>query len=356
MERVLFVTQLIDPDDPVLGFVVPQLGALAARVDRLTVIANEVRSVPATFAADVISLGKERGRGRLARGARYEAALVRSIRRIRPTAVLAHMCPSYLSLAAPIARATRTPTLLWFIHSANTRSLYVAERLADAVITAFPNSYPRQGPKIHAIGHAIDTDAFRWAPVERAGARALRLVAVGRMSAYKGYEAMIRAVAVARSRGSNVELRIVGPSVKPSEHTHRAELQALIEEHGDCGVRLQDGVPRDAVPALLRDADVLVNATEDRSADKVVFEAMASGRPVLVSSPAFGGLIAPSPIPLAFLRDDPASLTSCIEALARASDADLTAIGRRLRGRIEAEHSLEHWADRVVQLIGQLHR
>ena len=352
----MFVTQMIDPDDPVLGFVVPQLCVLAARVDRLTVIANDVRSVPAAFPADVISLGKERGRGRLARGAFYEVALGRSISRMRPAAVLAHMCPSYLSLAAPIARATRTPTLLWFVHSADTRSLRLAERLADAVITAFPNSYPRQGGKIHPIGHAIDTDAFRWAPVERTGAGTLRLLAVGRTSACKGYETMIRAVAAAHCRGSDVELRIVGPSVTPAEHAHRVELQALIDEQGGGRIRLEGGVPRGAMPGLLRDADVLVNATEDRSADKVVFEAMASGRPVLVSSPAFGELIAPSSIPLAFHRDDPASLTSRIEALADASDADLTAIGVMLRQRIEVEHSLEHWADRVAQLIGVLGR
>ena len=52
-----------------------------------------------------------------------------------------------------------------------------------------------------------------------------------------------------------------------------------IDAQGDGGIRLDDGVPRGEVPALLRDADVLVNATEDRSADKVVFEAMASVGP-----------------------------------------------------------------------------
>ena len=83
MQRVVFVTQLIDPDDPVLGFVVPQIRVLAERVDHLTVIANEVRSVPAGLPADFVSLGKERGRGRLARGARYEAASVRSLRGTR---------------------------------------------------------------------------------------------------------------------------------------------------------------------------------------------------------------------------------------------------------------------------------
>jgi glycosyltransferase involved in cell wall biosynthesis len=266
------------------------------------------------------------------------------------------MCPSYLTVADPIMRATRTPSVLWFVHSANTRSLRIAERLATAVITAFPNSYPRVGPKIHAIGHAIDTESFRYTPVARTCAQPLRLLAVGRTSAYKGYEVMIRAVASVRAHGSNVELRIVGPSVTPSEHAHRAELQALIDSHSDSGIRLEGGIPRNEMPSLLRGADVLVNATEDRSADKVVFEAMASGRPVLVSSPAFADLIAPSPIPLGFRWGDIGSLTTRIQALAEASSADFDAIGRMLRRQIETEHSLEHWADRVAQLIRGLGR
>jgi glycosyltransferase involved in cell wall biosynthesis len=271
-----------------------------------------------------------------------------------PAAVLAHMCPNYLTLAAPMARIRRSPTILWFVHSADTRTLRVAERLASAVITAFPNSYPRQGAKIHAIGHAIDTNAFRYTPVERSDARPLRLLSVGRMSALKGYDVMIRAAAAARGRGANVELRIVGPSLTPSERAYRGELQALIGAQGDSGIQLEQGVPRGAMPALLRNADVLVNATEDRSADKVVFEAMAVGRPVLVSSPAFAELVAPSPLPLGFRRDDPASLTSAIEALANASSADINEIGRVLSHRVAAEHSLEHWADRVTELIAGL--
>jgi len=354
--RVVFVTQLIDADDPVLGFVVPQIRALAERVDHLTVIANEVREPPSDLAAELVSLGKERGRGRLRRGADYESAIVRSLRGHAPTALVAHMCPSYLSLAAPIARLRRAPTLLWFVHSADTPSLRLAERMADAVITAFPNSYPRRGGKIHPIGHAIDTDAFPYSPVERSDARPLRLIAVGRTSAYKGYDVMVRAVAAARHRGANVELRIVGPSVTPSEHAHRAELQRLIDTERVGGVQLDDGVPRHAVPALIRESDVLVNATEDRSADKVVFEAMAIGRPALVSSPAFGDLIAPSPVPLGFPYGDVESLTSRIEALANASSAELTAIGDALSRQVRAEHSLAHWADRVAQLADALGR
>ena len=70
METLVFVTQLIDPDDPVLGFVVPQIRVLTERFD-VVVIANEVRRVPSDLSAEVVSLGKEHGAGRLTRGARF---------------------------------------------------------------------------------------------------------------------------------------------------------------------------------------------------------------------------------------------------------------------------------------------
>ena len=165
--RLIFVTQLIDPEDPNLGFVVPQLSALADRVDGLTIVANEVRSAPPDLRAEVISLGKEQGRGQIARGARYEAVIAREIRQHRPVALLAHMCPVYLNLAAPLARVAHVDAALvraLLEHA----SLALAERLVDVVITAFPASYPRSSPKVRPIGHAIDTSAFPWSPVHGA--------------------------------------------------------------------------------------------------------------------------------------------------------------------------------------------
>src|SRR4051812_47919361 len=77
---IVFVTQLVDPDDPVLGFVVAQIEALATRCERLVVIANEVRVDHDALPCRVISLGKEHGAHRLLRGLRYERALLQSTR------------------------------------------------------------------------------------------------------------------------------------------------------------------------------------------------------------------------------------------------------------------------------------
>lgn len=354
--NVVFVTQLIDPADPVLGFVVRQLELLAERVDRLVVVANEVRTVPESLDAEVVSLGKESGRGQAERGLRYEAAVTGLVRRLKPATLVAHMCPVYLSLATPAARAFDARTLLWYVHPNDTGGLRLAERLADAVITALPSSYPRPGPKVRVIGHAIDTQSFALAPPARKG-QTLRLVALGRTSPVKGYPLMVRAVAEARAAGTDVELQIVGPSQTTLERGHRLELIALIEDLAiGHAVRLEDGVAPALVPAVIAHADAVVNATRHGSADKVVFEAMAARRPVLVASPAFDPLVHDAPAQLRFPEGDATELASRITALAGTSAESFAEIGALLSERVERDHSLGHWAERVAELCTGLHR
>jgi glycosyltransferase involved in cell wall biosynthesis len=354
MTSLVFVTQLVDPDDPVLGFVVAQVRALTERFTTVVVVANEVRTVPDELGAEVVSLGKERAWGRLRRGLHYEQVIAGLARRLRPGVLLAHMCPTYLNLAAPMTKAFGMGTMLWFTHSASTATLARAERLADCVVTTFPGSYPRSSPKVRAIGHSIDTSRFSFAPLRREPGP-LRLLALGRTSEQKNYPLMVRALDLARRRGAAVELRIAGPATTGREALNREELRALVDRHGLSGcVSLDEGVPPRRVPALIADADAVLNATTEGSADKVVFEAMACGRPVVTSSSVFGPLLAGLPVELRFRAGDAGDLAGRICGLAAAAPGETARIGRVLRDRVEAEHSLSHWADQVLGLAEEV--
>jgi glycosyltransferase involved in cell wall biosynthesis len=349
LPSLLFVTQLVDPDDPVLGFVVDQIRALRAEGD-VIVVANEVRRVPPDLEGAVLTLGKERGNGRTRRTARYLTIVARLAVTRRVGALLAHMCPVYLVLAAPITKVARVRTALWFVHPSDTPMLRLAERLADVVVTAMPGSYPRRAAKVLPIGHAIDTDHIQECAVGRRPGERLRLLALGRTSAVKGYRTLIRATATARDAGADVDLRIVGPSVTSAEAEHRRELEQLVGSSG-APVHIEDGVARGDVAQLLTDAHALVNTTERGSADKVVFEAMAAGRPVLVTSDAFAPLVTDLPIALLSPPNDTNALAARITALATAPPSVLDAVGRELRHRVARDHSLRHWAQSVRQLL-----
>jgi glycosyltransferase involved in cell wall biosynthesis len=296
--------------------VVDWVRALAGRVDSITVVANGLGRVPHDLAAEVISLGKERGAGRAPRAARFERTIARLTRGGGADAFLAHMCPVYVNLAAPWLRARNVRSLLWFAHPQVTPTLRIADRIADAIMTSLPGSYPLHGPKVHTIGQAVDVRSFAFSPRERS--TPLRIVAIGRTSPSKGFATIVGAVGRVRDGGVDARLRIVGPSTTPEEVRHRAELSDLVRERlGDAG-SLDEGVPHVDVPSVIREADVLVSDMVAGSGDKVVFEAAAIGRPVVVSNPSFSKLLADLPLDLRFRRGEDAALAHAIGALVAA--------------------------------------
>ena len=224
-------TQVIDADDPTLGFVASWIDALAERADGVTAIGNEVRGTPALAAnVRVVSLGKERGVRRVARGIALQRAVATSGRH-RPV-LLAHMCPIYLDITSPVTAWRRMPTMLWFAHPSVTPELRLAERLSDVVLTSLPGAYPRPGPKVRVVGQATDTERIVFDPRAERDPGPLRLVAIGRTSPSKGFDRAIRALAKARAEGVEATLRIVGPSTTEQERAHGAELRGLATATG----------------------------------------------------------------------------------------------------------------------------
>lgn len=357
MTRLVFVTQRLDERDLVLGFVPRLVRALSERAEHLTVIANEVALDPPPLPAnvEVASLGKERGVGRLGRGLRYERLLVRSARGGGIDALLAHMCPEYLNLAIPVAKTHRVPLILWFAHPATSAALRVADAAASAVLTSLPGAYPLPSAKVRVIGQATDVDATPCPtiPVHRP----LRVVAIGRTSPSKGLVTVIRAAARGRDEGLELAVRIVGPSVTPAEERHRRALLELVRELDlSSNVSIESGGGPEVVREAVCWSDVLVNAMVAGSGDKVVFEAAALGRPVLVSNPAFRELLGGLPLELDFPEGDAEALVDRLRAIASATPSSIAEAVGRLRDRVETGHSLGHWADAVLAVVSGLVR
>ena len=333
MTRFLFATQQVDSAHPTLGAAAGMVRALAARVDEVVVFAStaSLADLPAnvrfrSFAAPAQAL----------RGLRFEAQLARELVRGRPTAFLAHMSPVYALLAAPLLRPVNVPVLLWFTQQRGGANLNRAARVVDAILTVDARSVPVASLKVRSIGHGIETALFDCA--ERPANDGLRLLSLGRYSEVKGHDVAVRALPALHG----AQLTVCGEEATPNDAFVRARLDALAHELGLEGrVRLLDAVPRSDVPRLLAEADVLVNATHGASADKVVYEALAACTPVVAASPVFDRLL---PSELWFTDGDPAGLAAAVRTAA-ALPVDER---RRLRARVEAEHSVDHWADAVV--------
>lgn len=349
MRRLVFVTQQVDPGDPALAATVPKIEALAERVDEVAVLA--LGALPATVPANV----RVRTFGaptKPERGVRFAAALGRELRP-RPDAVVAHMCPIYAVLAAPLARPLGVPLLLWYAHWRAQAVLRLAERLVDAVVSVDRRSFPLDSPKVRALGHGIDLRQFSCAPA--GGNGTLRVLALGRYSPAKGLEAVLRGLRVALDRGLDARLEAYGPMLSELERRHRAQLERLVDELGlEGAVRLEGPVPRERIPELLAGSHVVVNNMRAGAPDKVVYEACASCVPVLASNPVFDELFAGLEPALSFDRDDPAALADRLGAIAATAADERARLGRELRRRVEAGHSVGSWADGVLAVAEAL--
>lgn len=345
--RIVFVTQRVDPGDPVLGATVAKIAALAARVDEVVVLADSAvpGSLPSNCTVRSFAAGSRAGRG-----ARFERALAAEIaRRPRPAAVLAHMCPIYAVLAAPLARPAGIRVLLWYAHWNRTRMLEAAVRTSNVVVSVDRRSVPLTSPKVIGIGHGIEISDF--ACTEAPASGVVRLAALGRYSAAKGLAPIIRAVALARTTGLDVRLNAHGTSTHPGEAANLAVLRALVAELELAEwIELGPPLPRHEIPELLAGSTALVNNMRPGAPDKVVYEACAACRPVIVSNPLFDELLDDLTPPLRFPLDDVDELAARIASVGALDPEARDVLGRTLRERVVARHSVGSWADAVVSL------
>jgi glycosyltransferase involved in cell wall biosynthesis len=328
MRRLIFATQKLDSRDPILAATVAKVRALAARVDELVVLCDAAEPGIAPSNVRVHEFG---ARTQAQRGARFVLALRRELRP-RPLAVVAHMVPLYVLVAAPLVRPRRIPLALWYAHGKDHLVVRAAAALATDVFCVDRRSFPFETAKLHPIGHGIDLAEFSCSDAPSADGP-LRALVLGRYSPAKGIETILRGAALA----GGVQVEAHGSSERDGY------VRSLEQLAADLGLeaRLGGPVPRSDVPALFARSDVLLNNTRAGAPDKVVYEAAASCLPALASSPVFDDVL---PEELRFERDDPDSLADGLRAFARRRRPEL-------RQRVAEGHSVEHWADALLSTV-----
>lgn len=261
--RLLIVTQAVDTNHSNLGFFVRWIEEFAKHCDEVTVIANEVGHYSLPNNVTVFGLGKEGGSSRLARYVKFLALITWFSSRY--DSVFCHMNPEYVIAGAWWWKTLKKRIVFWYMHKAVTQRLVLAEKLADVVVTASPESFRLPSKKLHVVGHGINTDLFSPDPSVMRGTHAL---SVGRLNTSKRHDRAIdRAVAL------GLPLRIAG------EGPERDALEAYAKsKHAE--VVFLGGLTQ----AQLRDeylrAGLLIHTSETGSLDKVLLEALACGTPI----------------------------------------------------------------------------
>jgi glycosyltransferase involved in cell wall biosynthesis len=214
-----------------------------------------------------------------------------------------------------------------------------------------------RGAKVQALHNPLDLRAFAPGPASPVVRRALgagdgdKLIGtVGRIHPRKDLETFIRAAARVSQEAPTARFAIVGTAEGPAEESYRARLVDLAREQG-VGDRLVFTGARRDIPDVMRALDVFVLTSRHEGFGRVVAEAMAAGRPSVVTDegapPALvghgrHGLCAPPGDETAFaahilsLLESPESAARGRGAAEAARQFDAVAVGDQVWSRYRA--------------------
>ncbi|MEU9336751.1 glycosyltransferase [Streptomyces sp. NPDC048290] len=289
-------------------------------------------------------------------------AAVRVIEDVRPDLVHAHSAKA--GLAGRLAVRGRVPTVFqphaWSFEAVGGATAALAlrwerfgARWADRTVCVSAaerdtGAAAGIGARWSVVPNGVDTARFRPAPVDRAALLpdvapgAPLVVCVGRLCPQKGQDVLLTAWRSVRDRVPGARLVLVG------DGPDRERLEALD------GGALFTGPVADPVP-WYRAADLVVLPSRWEGMALAPLEAMACGRPVVVSEvdgarealpPALAahGLVPPG---------DPAALARALTALLL--DGELRAeLGARGRAHVRSAHDVRHMTEAVAQVYGDV--
>jgi glycosyltransferase involved in cell wall biosynthesis len=167
------------------------------------------------------------------------------------------------------------------------RVFCISQATADGIFGA------RGGGKVEVVYNPIEIAAFTGEATDeatRARVRAelgadpahLLVGTVGRIHPRKDVETFVRACAVVAQQRPEARFVVVGVAEMPVEEDYFRKVRALAAERGLASKLSFAGARRD-MPAVMRALDVFVLSSRHEGFGRVVGEAMAAGRPVVVT-------------------------------------------------------------------------
>jgi glycosyltransferase involved in cell wall biosynthesis len=221
----------------------------------------------------------------------------------------------------------------WALHSAD-----VVTVSSDWMRTVSERSGARRD-RVQVVPHGVDTVRFAPGPIDSALRERLRtdgspvVASLRAIRPLYRHDVVVEALAEPQLRSRRP---IVVMSARGADPVHLASLEARADQLGVSGqLRILDDVSHDELPALLRLADVVLSVPETDSLPLTVLEAMACGRPIVVSDlpavtpvvshvdPLATGLIAPV--------GDAAATAAAIDRALALQPAEKAALGAAFR-------------------------
>lgn len=333
--RLLLVTQVIDTEDPVLGFMHRWLLSLAPKFEGIEAICLREGKHALPENVQVHSLGKERGRRSSLIYALHFLKLAWSLRGTYD-AVFVHMNQEYLLLAGWLWKLLGKKVYMWRNHYAGSVLTDLAALFCDKVFCTSKHSYTAQYGKTVLMPVGVDTERFF---VDAASRTPRSILFLARMAPAKRPELLIDAMALLTERGVEASALLVGSPLARDE----AYYASLIKRAEGLPVSLRPGVPHSEAAKLFRSHEIFVNLSPPGMFDKTILEAAACGAlPIAVSGDwqelagkEFG------------VTASAQSLAARLEALLATPEQERAALRTRLLTKVVPAHSLAALSERI---------
>ncbi len=340
--KLLIVTQAVDKNDPVLGFFHRWIEEFAKYCEQVTVLALRVgeHSLPANCI--VVTLRPRPHQGKVETALRFFGEVL--TRRKNYSAVFVHMNPEYVLLGGILWRFMGKQVGLWYTHKHVGLRLRLAECLVQHIFTASVESFRLPTRKLQVMGHGLD---WPEGSAEKAttGGR-IRILTVGRVSRTKRLIEMLSALDVLNARGIDFSFTVVGAPVTREDESYKEELIGHIATRPYREqVFMMGPIRHEALPHILRNADVFINLSSTGSLDKAVLEALCAQVPVVSSNEAFVSLLTPLGLQVESLDSELLAGT-----ILHATTVDTSALSARVR----SQHSLARLIPAILTVLTRL--
>jgi glycosyltransferase involved in cell wall biosynthesis len=354
--KLLILTQKIDINDDVLGFMHGWVAEFAKQCESLTVICLEKGSYDLPDNVKVLSLGKERASKKskvykVESKLRYIFNFYKYIWQERKNydSVFVHMNQIYVVLGGVFWRIWKKKIGLWYAHGAVSPSLKLAHFMTNFVFTSTESGFRLKSKKKKVVGQGIPDQKLIESKSHKTDEK-FRIVSVGRMSISKDYKTLILASEILKNKNINFKVQILGGPLTEEDEVYFKSIKALVKEKQlESYVEFLGSVAYKNISNYLNQADVFVNMGKTGSLDKVILEAMAHELPVLTCNEAVLEIWGSYTKKLMYSKDSYEELAKKIEWVYNLEKKEREKIGEDLRKIVEKDHSLSQL---IIKILG----
>lgn len=349
--KLLILTQKVDINDDVLGFMHGWIAEFAKHCESVIVVCLYKGEYDLPANAKVLSLGKE------LRIKNYDLRIKNFFYRFfylfhfykyiwqerkNYDKVFVHMNPEYVVLGGLLWRLWRKKIWLWYAHGYAPFTLRIAEKLAHVIFTSTKSGFRLPSNKVRVVGQGIDVEKFKSKNKKvKSKDDFLKIITIGRISPVKDYETLIKAAEILAKDGVKFKVDIIGGAGTPEQEGYFNKLKKMASEKGLNGIiNFLGPVPNKDIAVCLRDADLFVNMSHTGSLDKAIVEAMAAGLSVLTCNEATAEILGKYRETLMYPKKDFQKLAEKIKFILKLDYKERKKMCEDLRNIVVENHSV----------------